>query len=922
MRFTFFLIAVFSSVILSAAPLKLAENGKTDYTIVVPSNASAVDQFAAKELAFFLKEITGAVFPIANTAKGSAVYIGVPKGKNLPDDVSMIETSGKDLHLYGGGVHGNLWAVYELLENTFGCMFLNGFGDFYAPKQSVLTLPETKKKTEYAFRARAIMIYFYKDSATASVSHYRNRQNLLLQSYNHPRDPGTNKGIVNLYEIFTSTHSLGQLIPAGVKEVRTGYHAGTGILDALPELKDKKYFLTNPEFFSMDDKGKRVPNRQLCFSNPELRKELQKNVRMYYDLMFKRTGLKGHIDISCNDTAYRLCYCQNCMAMEKKYGSRGAPLIYTMIELAKNNPDITFRTLAYQRTQSQHPPKNMGPIPENLIIIFAPINGDYANPLDRGSENKIDFDDFKTWAGMTKNILFWYYPNVYNRSKDTFFLEPPNGSIKRIARDIQLMRDQKILGTYFEHDSGGIQLCTNFSEMQAWIMLKLFQNPDLNVDSLIEKYLEVYYGPAAPVLKKYHGELVAALEKYTSAGGKWHYRMIDAVYLTKENLMRWDGMLEEAEKAVSGEYAFRVRLLRMGLDNTIVAKVGDQADMRIARIKQTLQELQNKRAVKVNWKAFESWSSTVKNRGYETALPAEFAGVPETIVIPVPEKGATVVPLKGANLGRAFVETRAPGKNFAMGFYDQTSKKYLGYKAFRPGEIQSGRFDFYLLTPKPIQLTPTTLCYGGSWRMNYFVGRTAVNRDDAESLKQKFYIFVSLREDDGKVYSDRAYIVPAEKATRKMLLPREPGRTALPAVLDNVADVIEIPVPKYNKVKVADPAAHFQRALPEVWDGKTVFRMGLYHGKDKKYSSTKVLRASDVPADGKYHLVRLTREPDTITPTTVFFAGAWKMSFQLGHDAVAGVKYHVFISLKREEGRLLGDKVVLVPGEKCPAELK
>ena len=84
MRFTFFLIAVFSSVILSAAPLKLAENGKTDYTIVVPSNASAVDQFAAKELAFFLKEITGAVFPIANTAKVLLFISEFPRGKICP----------------------------------------------------------------------------------------------------------------------------------------------------------------------------------------------------------------------------------------------------------------------------------------------------------------------------------------------------------------------------------------------------------------------------------------------------------------------------------------------------------------------------------------------------------------------------------------------------------------------------------------------------------------------------------------------------------------------------------------------------------------------------------------------------------------------------------------------------------------------
>ena len=215
-----------------------------------------------------------------------------------------------------------------------------------------------------------------------------------------------------------------------------------------------------------------------------------------------------------------------------------------------------------------------------------------------------------------------------------------------------------------------------------------------------------------------------------------------------------------------------------------------------------------------------------------TVLPKEFASSPETIVIPVPAKGATIVPLDGANCGRAFVESRTAGKNFSMGLYDQTAKKYLGHKVFRPGEIQNGRFDFYLINKTPIILTPSTICYGGSWRLNYFVGRAIAGK--ADLLKKKFYIFVSLREDNGKIYSDRAYLVPAEKATRAMLLPREPGRTNLPESLNNLVGTIEISVPKYSKTKVSDPAANFKRALPEKWDGKTVFRMGLYHGKENE----------------------------------------------------------------------------------------
>ena len=88
MRSILFLLTILCAAVLSAAPLKLAENGKTDYTIVVPANASEVNKYAANELAFFLKEITGVQFPVAATAKGPAIYVGAAKTK-LADDVSQ-----------------------------------------------------------------------------------------------------------------------------------------------------------------------------------------------------------------------------------------------------------------------------------------------------------------------------------------------------------------------------------------------------------------------------------------------------------------------------------------------------------------------------------------------------------------------------------------------------------------------------------------------------------------------------------------------------------------------------------------------------------------------------------------------------------------------------------------------------------------
>lgn len=751
---------VFCSI--NAAPLKLAENGKTNYSIVLQKNASNTDKFAAKELAFFLKKMTGADFSISTDKKSPAIFIGHAKGAKLADEVNVVETSGNDLLLYGGGIHGNLWAVYELLENHFGCIFFNAFGDFYAPETKKLTLNEVKKETKYAFPVRAVMNYFYKDKNQASIALYRNRQNVLLHAYNHPRFPGKEPGIICKFETYVGSHSLFQFIPPGVKEVKTGHNAGTGILSALPELRDKQYFVTNPEFFTMDKNGKRVPNRQLCFSNPALRRELEKNIRMYYDLQFKRTnGLKGHIEISCNDIAYNLCYCPDCTAQEKEYGTPGAVLLLALSDIASRNKDITFRTLAYQRTQTQHPPKKKINIPDNLIIIFAPINGDYANPLDKGRENAIDLQDFNKWSKITKNILYWYYPCPYNRNREIFFTEPPNGLAKRFARDWQIMRQNGILGPYVEHDAGGILQFTNFSEMQGWLMLKLAQNPDADVNKLIETFISKYYGKAAPAIQEYFNSLASELDKFTAKNGMWNYRTIDANYLTKDNLLKWEKMLDKAENSVDGEFAFRVRLLRIGLDCTIISKINTDNTKRIERVRNAMQELQKKRPANVDWKRFNEWSQNIADRGKETPIPAQFADIKGLIVINVPERGVTVKAHKGANLGRAFVE-KHNNKPFRVGLYDKIAKNYPAGKVFNTGAIKSGSFDIYRINNKPVTLTPSTICYGGSWYMNYNVGASAVQRDNAESLAQKFDIYVSMKEENGQIFSDRAFIVPVK----------------------------------------------------------------------------------------------------------------------------------------------------------------
>ena len=108
----------------SAAPsgrLVLARDGRTDYQIVTHDRATAPQRHAAQELASFLKQISGADFPVVRQADwsgGPAVFVGPSVAarqfapglsvRDLGHDGFVIRTSPPHLLLVGGEPRGTL----------------------------------------------------------------------------------------------------------------------------------------------------------------------------------------------------------------------------------------------------------------------------------------------------------------------------------------------------------------------------------------------------------------------------------------------------------------------------------------------------------------------------------------------------------------------------------------------------------------------------------------------------------------------------------------------------------------------------------------------------------------------------------------------------------------------------------------------
>ena len=141
--------------------------------VVCVKDASAIDELAVKELCEHLKQITGEEYAVADEAgiagNERCIVVGLSdlakkrlgrasRLNEINEQGSVVQGHKGDLFLYGKGRHGNLYAVYEYLENKLGCRWLTGYDDVYVPKLDKLTFDEgASMVTEYGFTMRSLI---------------------------------------------------------------------------------------------------------------------------------------------------------------------------------------------------------------------------------------------------------------------------------------------------------------------------------------------------------------------------------------------------------------------------------------------------------------------------------------------------------------------------------------------------------------------------------------------------------------------------------------------------------------------------------------------------------------------------------------------------------------------------------------------
>lgn len=713
----------------------LAENGRAEYVVVQPETPTAIDAFAIKELAAFLKKATGAEFKVvppdrtADSRKRIFVGLSAPALKILGNDPLAGMTNqehvarniGADVFLYGQGPHGNLYAVYEFLETSVGCRWFSAFGRMKIPQHPSLRLQAFNRRVQPAFPYRYLGAYNFFLRPDAAFFLYRNRLNLSVQ-----RIAQGETGVVDAVSLSDpGCHTLFAYIPPQEKPRH-------GINPPLEYLKNKNYYKTNPDFFSMDSKNKRVDTLQLCFSNPELRRTLTENVVDHVKLK----GGRGIFTVDANDGPGHFCQCPECIKLEQQYASIGGPLYDYLLELSSllqtNYPDVSIKFLAYRKEQSQKPPK-IAKLPDNLIVIFAPIDDNFAADWKHPS-NSATYRDLEQWCKLARNVWVWYYPNPYVGNL-------PFGNIERLVNDIRLMKKAGCNGTFFEHDVG-VTEGFGFSELQTYLMLKLWQDPDQDANALITEFMEFQYGKAAPMMRQYLDHLEKC-RKEMNFFISWNPTFYQFRYLTPDNLFHWEQDFDQMEQATAQapEQRTNVQMTRVNLDMAVLRK-WPQVKKAYPDYFKDIKGVENRvraafdKAEKTRCSPAVQSYMQARRKGLESdlnairlfaenpgkPLPEQFAGIAkDRIRRAVPRNGRTGrTNDSDAAFGVAGAETVhsvTEEKPFTFGFYDEYNKKFVLQRSLKLSEIKPDVYQFYKLGK--VELTPSCLVWlGSSWLLS------------------------------------------------------------------------------------------------------------------------------------------------------------------------------------------------------------
>ena len=528
-------------------------------TVVVTGREESC-AFAAKELNEIVKKACGQAFavscgrPRTSAPTGGVVGGDVPAprrifigrsgeaeeilGKatfdSLGEEESLVVAKGDDLFLAGGDVPGVLWAVYDFVEDNLGYHWYDR-----RPGKDVVTKCDTIVYKGKGSRRKPA----FTRSRTIEAN-WRYRSFMLRNRV---------------------TDCLEGLVPNWHYKYARRFH-GHGYELYLPKAKHiKRYdfikayldqpadnFKKHPEWFSMNEKGVRVADRQLCFSNPELHDALYTSLKRYLDRPTDEYGGRpGIYMIGVNDEfSGTLCCCETCRALDRRHDCGAGAMWELVVDLCNRlkrdgYDDVLLTSLAYRR-QCELAPKDIV-FPDNFVCYVALGNHSHT-PSEWGEEPRREAKEYAQPGEM-----YNFYENVKAWGRlctlDAWmYTDPFLSTGYRLKKEINEYYAAGARGAFsnggFAGSGGGFA----FGSINDYLFLRLLYDPSLDVKAEVDRICAAQFGPAAPAVRRFYD----MLEETRQAKLATAPRLDGFAYFTGRQLAELGTLFDAARAKVVG----------------------------------------------------------------------------------------------------------------------------------------------------------------------------------------------------------------------------------------------------------------------------------------------------------------------------------------------------------------------------------
>ena len=515
------LSGVLASTAWGAFPL--VKNGK-GAAIIVPQNGESSSHLAAEELAKYVEKVSGVKCSIVknkplSAVAGPKVVIGtlavLEKDKNFPrsigrklkatkrDDATIYFTKGNTFYIAGHKKAGELYGTYRLIEEELGVRFLKPADDVdsgeYIPKKKTLLLKDKEHLFVPYFKYRRID----NTGSFGTVIPYRGASWAVRAGMQAPPPycarPESRKDFAKFY----GPRTLDMLLHTG------------GHLTFDTPIPAKKYFKTNPEYFSLYN-GKRslikMGGHQYCISNPKV----QQLVADHILKRFRKYGpQKDGFLFGMLDTGIGWCECNECRKLDdsKTYNHLDISTRFHKVadiiskKVYAEMPDANIHIWAYHTYRNI--PKGVKHDPRSTVQYC--IHGRcYGHRLDDPScqRNVREYNRLLAWKKMGNPLYTYEYftctPCLYVPGE------------RRQAYELKLYKKLGLEGYKEEGSFSDSRFVGNKSTWEAkrdkfpscwqylYVTAKMLQDPDQDVDKLLEDAESKYYTKAYPAMKPYH----------------------------------------------------------------------------------------------------------------------------------------------------------------------------------------------------------------------------------------------------------------------------------------------------------------------------------------------------------------------------------------------------------------------------------